>query len=295
MQLFFEDYDKEISNFIGHEGCIKKLIISPDKRHFLSVSIDGTVILWKFAIDSARNSYDFSNKASGEFKYKGKDNLVFNIILLLLLLFFFKLSASPKTQQKLWQDMFTPDRGKVKPKKIFKINEADNFLVSAAFCDEFPEVYRIATGSHRGSVIIWDAFSGEQLYKTGYQGYSISCIIYQENEIARRIIFSYDDNISIYKINHQGLEYSKTLHNVNTCESIFASDNKIIAVSDTNITFWEKNRSHKLFERVDVNKLHLCSTLTNDSKFLIVGTNRNTVFILDIQENKMIKEFKSKG
>ncbi|XP_018564159.1 apoptotic protease-activating factor 1 isoform X2 [Anoplophora glabripennis] len=266
IKLFFEDYDKEISSFIGHEGYIKKIIISPDKRYFLSVSIDGTVIVWKFALDSARNSHDFSNQAS----------------------------ASPKTQQKLWQDVFTPDRGKVKPTKVFKINEPDNFLVSATFCEQFPEIYRIATGSHRGSVIIWDAHTGEELCKTGYQGYSISCIIYQESDIARRIIFSYEDSIATFKINHS-LEYIQTLHNCDVCESIFAIDNKIIAVSDTNITFWERNKSQKLFEKVDVNKQHLCSTLTDDSNYLIVGTNRNTVFILDIEENKMVREFKSKG
>lgn len=166
--------------------------------------------------------------------------------------------------------------------------------MSAAFCDQFPEVYRIVTGSHRGIVIIWDAYSGERLYTTGYMGYSISCIIYQENEMFKRVIYAYEDSIAVYKTNTK-LEYDQTLHNEDVCQSIFVSDSKIIAVSSGNITFWEKSKPQRLFEKVAINKQHECSALTDDSNYLIVSTSKGTVFIWNIEDNKMVKEFKSKG
>lgn len=202
--------------------------------------------------------------------------------------------GSPKTKQKSWRDLYTPDGGKVKATRKFYLNEADDFLVSAAFCDQFPEVYRIATGSHRGNVVIWEAHNGDRLYTTGYRGFSISYIVYQENEIFKRIIYAYDDNIVVYKIN-RALEYNQTLYNQDICQSIFVSDNKIIAVSDINITFWEKSKPQKLFEKVNLNKQHICSALTDDCTYLIVSTSKSTVFIWNVDENKMVKEFKSKG
>ncbi|KAJ8921736.1 hypothetical protein NQ315_010646 [Exocentrus adspersus] len=267
IKLFFEEYEKEISSFIGHEGYVKKLTVSPDKRYFLSVSIDGSVMLWKFAVDSARNSHDFTNE----------------------------LPVSPKTKQRLWQDIFTPDRGKVKPTRKFEIQGPDDFLVSATFCDRFPEIYRIATGSHRGNVIIWDAYSGEQLFQTGNRGYSVPCVIYQEKESLKGVIYTYEDSIVMSKLTDKGLEYSHTLHNEDNCESIFLKDGKIIAVSEQNITFWEEYKRHKLFEKIDVSKQHICSTITDDSNYLVVSTNKGTVFIWNTEENKMVKEFKNKG
>ncbi|KAJ8932293.1 hypothetical protein NQ314_014786 [Rhamnusium bicolor] len=266
IKLFYEEYDKEISNFVGHDGAIKKLSISPDKRYFLSVSIDGTVILWKFTPDSGRNSYDFSHTHP----------------------------VSPKTKQKYWQDVFTPDKGQVKPKHRFQLDEKDDFLLSATFCDKFPTVFRIATGTERGNVIVWDAQTGHQLYKTGHRGYKIPSVIYLENELLNGVIFACSDTIVLYKFSN-GLKYYTTLRNLDNCDSVFVNDDTIIAVSEKNITLWEGNKKYSLCENVDnVEKYNICSTLTGDSKFLVVGTSENTVFIWDIEERTLIKEFKNK-
>lgn len=94
----------------------------------------------------------------------------------------FPFLVSPKAKQPYWQDMYTADRGKTLPRKRFKIDEKDDFLISAAFCDNFPYTFRIATGSNKGNVIIWDAFSERQLYTTGRRGFSAPCLLYMNDE-----------------------------------------------------------------------------------------------------------------
>ncbi|KAJ8962332.1 hypothetical protein NQ318_018314 [Aromia moschata] len=267
IKLFFEESEKDISIFVGHTSGITKLVVSPDKQYFLSVSTDGSVMLWKFTADSSRNSFDFSES---------------------------NLPVSPKTKQKYWLDVFTSDRGQIKPRRTFLLEEEDDFLTTAAFCDQFPEEFRIVTGSSRGNAIIWDGESGEQLRETGARGYNISSIIYIKLETDDRVIFSCEDNIHIYTFNER-IHYT-TLHSNDYFRSIYFADNRIIAVSDKSITLWKQYKLDKIILEIQETEMyHTCSTLTDDSHYLVVSTNLNTVYVWDFDEEKIVKKFKSKG
>ncbi|KAJ8976662.1 hypothetical protein NQ317_004680 [Molorchus minor] len=184
------------------------------KDDITSACFHGTVILWKFAANSARNSSDLSY-------------------------------------------MFSEKR----------------FVLS--FCDKFPEIFRIATGSSQGNVIIWDAATGARLYATGPRGYSISSLVY--------IISEQND--------------PNTLHNTDNCKYLFFTDNKLIAVAEKSITLWDIVLSRKkwVYPNTDPQKYYVCSTLTDDSSYLVVSTNLKNVYIMNFEERKLVKEFKSKG
>ncbi|CAH1261258.1 unnamed protein product [Diabrotica balteata] len=163
IKLFYERSVTEISNFVGHAGAITNLIISPDKRYFLSISIDSTIKLWKFAPDSSRNSRDFSNGFE-----KGLIEAV----------------VSPKNKQPHWLDIHTADRGQIKPSKTFKAEDGDDALISAAFHTEFPDVFRIATSSRKGKVFIWDLLAEKPvlLYSTAPRGIPVPSLLYSNVE-----------------------------------------------------------------------------------------------------------------
>ncbi|CAG9822426.1 unnamed protein product [Phaedon cochleariae] len=183
IKLFYEQSVKEISSFVGHAGAIKNLIVSPDKVYFLSVSIDGTILLWKFAADSSRNSRDFTNEVP----------------------------ISPKTRQSYWQDIHTPDRGQVSPRKRFQVHDSDDFLISAAFCSAFPDTFRIVTGSNRGNVVVWDAMNETQLYRTGHRGLPAPCVMYCEKEGRHFVKFACQDSIFVYEIEDEKISLAKSL------------------------------------------------------------------------------------
>lgn len=50
-----------------------------------------------------------------------------------------------------------------------------------------------------------------------------------------------------------------------------------------------------MFENKIEEKINICSTLTNDNKYLVVSTNQKTVYIWDIEEEKILREFENKG
>ncbi|KAG5884486.1 hypothetical protein JTB14_001281 [Gonioctena quinquepunctata] len=267
IKLFYEQSAKEISNFIGHNGDIKSLIVSPDKSHFLSVSNDNKVMLWKFSADSARNSRDFTDQ----------------------------LPISPKTKQSYWTDMHTPDRGKVSPRKIFQVSDSDDGLISAEFCNNFPDTFRIITGSKKGNVIGWDARTGTQVFNTGPRGYPAPCVMYLETEGKNLVIFACQDDILIYNLVDDKPSFHKQLHNVEDCHALFASEEKFIAMSEKSLTQWKNNSPEKVYEISDPNKKNICSTLTVDNQYLVVSTDRNTVYIWDIRKKKLLREFRSRG
>ncbi|XP_023029468.2 death-associated APAF1-related killer isoform X1 [Leptinotarsa decemlineata] len=270
IKLFYEQSVKEIANFVGHEGAIKSLIISPDKSYFLSVSIDGTVLMWKFAADSARNSRDFTNL----------------------------LQISPKSKQSYWQDMHTADRGQVSPRKRFGVFESEeDHLISAGFCNNFPNTFRIITGSERGNVSVWDARTETRLFSTGPRGMPAPCVLYLETHIMILIAFACQDDIFVYRIKDDQPSFHCQLHNANNCNSLFASDDNFFAISDKNLKQWrwEKGRMEMVYNISDPTKVNICSTLTVDNQFLVVSTNKNTVYIWDIQKKKLLREFPNKG
>ncbi|XP_057657894.1 apoptotic protease-activating factor 1-like isoform X1 [Diorhabda carinulata] len=265
IKLFYEQSSKEISNFVGHAGAIMSMIISPDRRYFLSVSRDGTVILWKFAADSTRNSLDLSTGCL----------------------------ISPKTKQSYWQDIHTADRGQIYPRKKFKIPNYKEYLISAAFHNDFPDTFRIATGSNEGNVTIWDAHNEVALYETGRKGMPVPCILYTNIEGDESVIFGLDDSVFIYKVINDKFQYFYQFHNNIVCNSIFLCYNQFWVVGDTNITMWSGMKKKIIFENDEVK--NICSTLTDDNRYLIVSTDRSTVRIWNIEQQKILREFRNRG
>nr|CAH7740325.1 unnamed protein product [Callosobruchus chinensis] len=269
IKLFYEQSPKEISAFVGHQKAIRTLVVSPDKRYFLSVSEDGVVFLWKFSADSSRNSMDFSGQCP----------------------------VSPKTKQPYWQDMHTADKGQILPRKKFQAFDLDDLLVSAAFCYDFPDQFVILTGSSKGNVVVWDALNGTPICNTGNRGMAAPCVMYVQDRGERdAIIFSCDDSIFKYHINGEGkLSYAETLFNKDTCCSIFYAEEELVTVSDRSITVWKNHKSDKVLENFDDTKKNISSTITSDGQYVVVSTSQSTVYIWDLEEKKLLMEFENRG
>ncbi|XP_050500379.1 apoptotic protease-activating factor 1-like isoform X2 [Diabrotica virgifera virgifera] len=279
IKLFYERSVTEISNFVGHAGAITNLIISPDKRYFLSISIDSTIMLWKFAPDSSRNSRDFSN---------GFERGLIEAV------------VSPKNKQKNWLDIHTADGGQIKPSKTFKAEDSDDALISAAFHTEFPDKFRIATASKKGKVFIWDAYPEKPalLYSTAPRGFPVPSLLYSDVAGKESVIFSCDDTIYVLSVKNDRLQYQDTLLNGDQCNSIFFYDSKYIVVGEKTITMFgnRENRYKKkvIFENEEV-QTNVCSTLTNDNQYLVVSTDQNFVYIWDLDQERILREFENKG
>lgn len=282
--MFYEQSVKEISNFVGHTGAIRNLVLSPNKDYFLSVSHDCSVLLFKFAADSTRNSLDLS--------YESKlINNVFNNILS-----FVFVKASPRTKQSFWQDIYTPDKGRISAKKKFMASDDKDFLIAAAFCNNFPYTFRIVTGSQRGNVAVWDAHTGQILSSTGVRGHPAQCVMYNESPFMDTVTFTCDDHIFTYELKKDELVYYENLFNIVECKCLFSiRENQLVVVSDKTITLWCDHKRSEVHEIPEEKKNNICSTITSDQQYLVCSTDLGTVYIYDIEKKKMVREFENKG
>lgn len=204
--------------------------------------------------------------------------------------------ASPRTKQSFWQDIYTPDKGKIYAKKKFMTSDKRDFLISAAFCNNFPYTFRIVTGSHRGNVDVWDAHTGQILFSTGVRGHPAQCVMYNEGSTMDIITFTCDDHIFSYELKKNDLVYYQNLFNIVECKSLFSiRENQLVVVSDKNITLWCDHKRSEVYEIPDEHKNNICSTITSDQQYLVNSTDLGTVYIYDIEKKKLVREFENKG
>lgn len=214
----------------------------------------------------------------------------------LLTYFDFFLLASPRTKQSFWQDIHTPDKGKIYAKKKFIAAEGEDYLISAAFCNNFPYTFRIVTGSHRGNVVVWDAHTGQILSKTGVRGNPAQCVMYNESPILDYVTFTCDDHIYTYELKKNELVYRQNLFNMVECKCLFSiKQDQLIVVSDKKITLWHDCKRLEAYMITEEAKNNICSTLTSDQQYLVVSTDLGTVYIYDIEKKKLVREFGNKG
>ncbi|XP_060523741.1 uncharacterized protein LOC132700438 isoform X2 [Cylas formicarius] len=262
IKLFFEQYEKEISSFVGHTGLVKSLVVSPDQSHFLSIGEDGLVFLWKFSADKKRNSMDPA------------------------------LPVSPKTTQKDWQDMFTPERGQIKPKRRFELEKfGSDVLVSANFSINFPKCNRIVTGSQKGNCLVWDVDSPKVLASTGGRGYETSCVYLCDNYL----MFSYEDLLITYEIIEVNTEikltFKSSLYNREKINFFFIKNEEIVVVSESIINLWRhdcKQYSYKVDPEWGKN---VCAALTDDGAHLVISTNQHAIYFWDVEKRKTVRMF----
>lgn len=204
--------------------------------------------------------------------------------------------ASPRTKQSFWQDIHTPDKGRILAKKKFMASEEKDYLISAAFCNNFPFTFRIVTGSNRGNVAVWDAYTGQELFKTGVRGHPAQCVMYNEDPTMDTVTFTCDDYIYTYELKNDKLMFYHSLFNVVECKSLFAiKDNQLVVVSDKMITLWHQHKRVHGHEITEINKHNICSTVTSDQQYLVVSTDLGSVYIYDIEKKKLVREFENKG
>lgn len=192
--------------------------------------------------------------------------------------------------------MHTPDRGQIQPKKIFKASDEDDCLIAASFCSKFPDIFQIVTGSRRGNVSVWNALTGERLCFSGHRGIETPCVLYSEGMSPLDILFTCEDGIFAYELNEDKLQYYMQLHNKDACNSLFLTEDELlIAVSEKHIRLWHHNKNIHTFELAEGDKKNICSTLTDDEEYLIVSTNKGTVYIWNVENRQLVREFKNVG
>lgn len=175
-------------------------------------------------------------------------------------------------------------------------HEDKDFLISAAFCNNFPFTFRIVTGSHRGNVAVWDAHTGQVLFTTGARGNPAQCVMYNEGPAMNTITFTCDDDIFTFELKKNELVHYQHLFNLVECKCMFnIKDNQLVVVSDKKITLWRNHKSSEMYEIPEEKKNNICSTLTSDQQYLVISTDLGTVYIYDIEKKKLVREFENKG
>ncbi|CAG9859130.1 unnamed protein product [Phyllotreta striolata] len=253
-------YDQKVlANFQRQEKPVKNLTVSPNRSAFLSLTEDGTVNLFNLPVGNKKKRASFNDPQSS------------------------------KLMQLNWKDMYTSDKCEF-PYRTFRLKN-DEKITSAVFCKNFPETDRIATGTDKGDVWIWDVQSGKTVCNTGPRGSEASCLSYHKDSI----MFSCQSSVLAFYVTATGCKYRYQLHNDRTCRSVFECGEKIITVSDTNVNRWKRKVKSEIFRNDVDGKENVCSVLTEDEKYLVVSTNQNSIYIYDLEEDKILREFISNG
>lgn len=210
--MWEQHYKREICKFIGHQKKITNLKLDTGKFDFLSVSDDGTVRLWSLRGLTPRNSLG------------GGDLEMENI-------------PSPYLRQNGYCAFMQSDV-LIERAKIFASIDADDQLVSATFSNNYVESRRVATGSKRGNITIWNAETREVLLMIPSSGSPASCIAFSSDD--NLIIFTREWNILMYSANDGS--YLAQLCNQDKIDHLLivpkAEDaiHKIVAVNEKVIT-----------------------------------------------------------
>ncbi|XP_076252034.1 death-associated APAF1-related killer isoform X2 [Rhynchophorus ferrugineus] len=268
IKLFYGLQNKEICTFSGHSSSVKKLVVSPDKKYFLSISDDGLMI-WKLPL---------SIKPCTEGA----------------------LSYIPQIKQSNWKDFFCPENSQTYwPKKTFKLE--DDELVTAAFYEEFSKWPYIVTGSSQGCCTIYDIRTGMIVLKPLVVSSELTCVCLTR----KKLIFSYDILIEIRGIsigdNSSYDGSSMTLFNDDNVIDFFYSKQHMLSVSSGCIHAWNLNFSDSSnkqlykFKSALKAKRYVSSVLTKDSKYLLLNTDIGAIYIWDTIKRETVTEFKIEG
>lgn len=171
--MWEQHYRRQICRFSGHKGKIMSLILDPSKTNFLSVSEDGTVRLWSLKGLTPRNSLDTSDCDNG------------NI-------------PSPYLRQNRYYTFIQYDE-LIETSKEFKTRDSRDVLISAAFSSNYCDSFKIATGSKRGKITIWNVDLMEIALEIPACGSPASCLTFSCDD--NLIIFTRMDNILMYSSN----------------------------------------------------------------------------------------------
>lgn len=264
--MWEQHYKREMCRFCGHNATIKGLLLDPSKNSFLSVSEDGTVRLWSLRGLTPRNSLgagDFDNE---------------NI-------------PSPYLRQNRYYG-FTQNDGCVDRSKLFSAKENDDRLVSAAFSNKFSETSKLATGSVRGNVTIWNADLMEELYVIASSGSPAYCLTFSCDDAL--VVFTRNQNIVMYDVS-RGM-YLAQLCNQSPVNHLLivpkAEDEpyRLVAVNEKQIAIhdWKQDsmlhvipsRNSKVICAEDYS--FTCAAVMKDGRYIVAGSSDSYLRTWDI-------------
>lgn len=216
--MWEQHYRREICRFVGHKSKITNLILNSTKMNFLSVSIDGTVRLWSLRGLTPRNSLG----VCGDYSDNG------NI-------------PSPFLRQPNYHT-FAQNDVTIEARKIFTTKDPDDILVSAAFSNNYAETWKIATGSKRGKITIWNVGTMEKTCEVQACGVPAYCLTFSYDD--NLIIFTRKENILLYNAN-DGSYAAQSCHQANIEQLIVVpkSDDdellRLVVINERMVTIYQ--------------------------------------------------------
>ena len=168
-------------------------------------------------------------------------------------------------------------------------NLGDNITKKIIEYDE----YKIISGSHDGSIKIWDSVTGE-LIKTLYEGPSCiySVCISQDNKL---IISTGTSNNNIYEIRIHDVDTNTIIHKLIghqdyiLCARISADGKRIVSASrDTSIKIWNVETGELINTlRAHTNYVRFVS-ISSDDKLIVSASADNTIKIWKMETGELI-------
>lgn len=261
--MWEQHYKREICKFVGHTGRIKALLLDPSKMSFLSVSEDGVVRLWSLRSLTPRNSMG---------DYDG-DSM-----------------PSPYLRQHRYYPFMQSD-GCIERCKEFRADRPDR-LVSAAFSNGYATWRRIATGSDRGEITIWDAETEEKTCVIASSGVAASCLAFSCDDSF--VIFTRKKNILMY--NSSDRAYVAQLSNQEDVDELLVVPkveegiHKIVAVNGKMIkTYkWRQDVTPNVFLVMDNETIlaedysFTCAAVLKDGRYVVTGSTDSYLRTWDI-------------
>lgn len=277
-------YQTEICSFLGHTARINKLLMSPNKKSFLSVSEDGTVKLWLLPNSHSRNSFGSLYEEQS--------------------------IPSPFLKQHDYHNFF-PEEEDLSCRITFRSTHSNDKLISAAFCNRYDHIKLVVTGSEAGEVVVWNVDTEQVVRKIPQRGYPAKCVAFSADDTI--VIFSCNKNILLYGL-QTGEYLSQFCNGSNLVSMIFVvpneSKNELVSISGPVLSLWKWKRDenvrvvevleHKELNEYDYDgKSFTCGAVTKDGRYLVTGSTdlflRTYDLTLNNAQNIIVEKYNEKG
>lgn len=269
-QMWEQHYRREICRFRGHKGKITNLILDSSKVNFLSVSEDGTVRLWSLKGLTPRSSLSHGDSGTGS------ENI-----------------PSPFLRQNRYyafaqNDMF------VERHKLLKSVDEDDKLVSAAFSTNYSESGKVATGSKRGKITIWNTETMKVVLEIPSSGIPASCLVFACDDSL--VIFTRDSNILMH--NAADGDFLAQLCNQQAIDNLLVLPkgddqlHRLVAINEKVITThkWKLDMMLRVNPQTPTKMVadhysFTCAAVMKDGRYVVTGSTDSYLRTWDISSN----------